>query len=131
MNRDIELQPTLYGQYDRVLYNNDFKSVDGLETLENNIIISLMTRLGELNHNPTYNGFGCSAYDYLKQNNIELTRIAIKETIKRDLQKIKAIKKIKNIQTHLENNNPYQIHVQIEIKTTHNTTLKLKTQIRV
>ena len=58
----MKLKPTNYGHYDRELYVNDFKTVESLESVENSIIISLMTQLGELNHNPTYKNFGCDIH---------------------------------------------------------------------
>lgn len=68
-NKDIKLKPSSYGQYDREFYVNDFKTVEGLESVENSIIISLMTRLGELNHNPPYNNFGCGITPITKNSN--------------------------------------------------------------
>ena len=65
-NKDIKLKKMNNGEYDRELYVNDFKTVKNLESVENSIIISLMTRLGELNHNPTYNNFGCNIYTLIK-----------------------------------------------------------------
>lgn len=82
LTKDIKLKRMDNGEYDRVFHVNDFKTVEGLELIENSIIIDLMTRLGELDHNFTYKGFGCGAWSYLKQNNISLTQLAIQKSIK-------------------------------------------------
>jgi hypothetical protein len=130
-NNDIQIQPTDNGQYDRKIHLKDLESIKGLEVLKNKIIISLMTRKNELKHNPTYNNFGCTAYKHLKSNNIELSRIAIKEAIKKSLEEIKEVKYVENIQTNLNHKNPYEIQVQIRLKTVNNDKLDLKTEIKI
>jgi hypothetical protein len=111
INKDIKLKNMSNGQYDREFYVNDFKTVEGLESVQNSVIISLMTRLGELNHNPTYNGFGCSACSHLKQNNIPLTQLTIQESINTCLKKIKEVKSVDHIQIEADPSNPYSMNV--------------------
>ena len=119
-NKDIKLKPSSYGQYDRVFHVNDFKTVEGLESVENSIIIALMTRLGELNHNFTYNGFGCGVYAYLKTNYSPLTKITIQETLKKTIEKIKGIQSVEHIQIQPNPNNPYSLDVFFTIKLDNN-----------
>ena len=88
LTKDIKLKSLENGEYDREFYINDFKTVQKLDSIKNSIIIALMTRLGELNHNPTYNNFGCGAWSYLKQNNTELAKITIQEEIINTIMKI-------------------------------------------
>ena len=130
-NKDIRIQATENGQYDRKLHLQDLENIKSLDVLKNKIIISLMTRKDELKHNPTYKGFGCTAYTHLKSNNIELSRIAIKEAIKRSLEQIKEIQYVENVQTNLNPHNPYEIQVQIHLKTVNHDKLELNTKIKI
>ena len=118
------------GKYDREFYINDFKIIEDLDTVKNSIIISLMTRLGELNHNSTYKRFGCGAYVYLKQNNSPLTQLTIKEIIEKSLEKIKGIKNIANIKIKPHPRNPYIINIFFTIKLNNNTLMTDKIELR-
>lgn len=130
LNRDIMLEELNTGEYDRVFYINDFKIVDSVEAVENSIIIGLMTRLGELNHNFTYNGFGCGAQSYLKQNNIPLTQLAITESIQTSLKKIKEIKNIEHIQIEPNPINPYSMDVFFTITLYNNAQISNRIELR-
>jgi phage baseplate assembly protein W len=110
-NKDIKLEKINDGEYDRVFYVNDYETVEGLESVKNSIIISLMTRSGELNNNPTYNSFGCSAWNHLKQNNIPLTQLTIQKSIKTSLNKIKQVKNVDHIQIETKPNKPHTMNV--------------------
>ena len=128
-NKDIKLKPSSYGQYDREFYVNDFKTVEGLESVENSIIISLMTRLGELNHNPTYNNFGCGIYAHLKQNYTPLTKITIQEQITKSLEKIKGITNVEHVQIQSNPNNPHILDVYFTITLNNNTKISNKIEL--
>lgn len=128
-NRDMKLKPTNYGQYDRELYVNDFKTVEGLESVENSIIISLMTQLGELNHNPTYKNFGCDIHAHLKTNYTPLTKITIEETLTKTIEKIKDIQTVNHIQIQPNPNNPNTIDVFFTITLNNNTQISNKIKL--
>ena len=129
-NKDIKLKKMNNGEYDRELYVNDFKTVKNLESVENSIIISLMTRLGELNHNPTYNNFGCNIYAHLKQNYTPLTKITIQETLTKTIEKIKGITNVKHVQIHANPNNPYTLDVFFTITLDNDTQMSDKIELR-
>lgn len=128
-NKDIQLKPTSHGQYDREWSFNDFKTVEGLESVENSIIIALMTRLGELNHNPTYKNFGCGVYAYLKTNYTPLTKITIQETLKKSLEKIKGIQSVEHIQIAPNPLNPYLLDLFFTIKLDNNTQISNRIEL--
>jgi len=84
---DIKLKILDDGSYDRELGFNDFKITYGTQTIKNSIILRLMALKNELNPNITYYDYGCDVWYYLKSNNIELTKLNIKEAIERALKK--------------------------------------------
>lgn len=128
-NKDIKLKSLENGEYDREFYINDFKTVQNLDSIKNSIIIALMTRLGELNHNPTYNNFGCGAWSYLKQNNTELAKITIQEEIINTIMKIKEIENITPIQIEPHPQNPYLMNVIFTVTLVNGTTNNIKLEL--
>lgn len=103
------------GEYDRTFHVNDFKTIKGTDTIQNRVIICLMTKLGELNHNLTYNGFGCGAWSYLKTNHTPLTKITIQEELKKSLNKIKGIKNVTRLQIEPKTHEIHSLNIFFSI----------------
>ena len=130
LTKDIKLKRMDNGEYDRVFHVNDFQTVNDLEAIENSIIIGLMTRLGELNHNITYTDFGCGAWGYLKQNHTSLAKIAIQETITRSIKKIKGIKTVEHIKIEANPINPYPMDIFFTITLDNNVRISDRIELR-
>jgi hypothetical protein len=96
LNRDIDIdyQPTMF--WDICINENGLVTVDGAESLENGIIISILTRLNEIK-TPTYTNFGCGIHDYIKTRQTQLQKFKIEKTIEETLENMHRIQSVDNI----------------------------------
>jgi phage gp46-like protein len=75
LNKDFKLEKKYdskgedTGKFDRKLVHGDWVQVEGVESLQNGIIIAILTVPGELDSNPTYIGFGNKSWMLMKDNN--------------------------------------------------------------
>ena len=97
LNEDVELTPnTNNTKYDITIENGDYKNVTGEKSLNNAIIIAILTRYNEIK-NPTYNEFGCRAHELTKDNQNSITQFKLETYITDTLENIRRIHSINTL----------------------------------
>jgi hypothetical protein len=85
LHKDIQLESTGQGIYDRVVQSNDFVIVEGLASYQAAVRFKLCMWYNELSNNPTYMNWGNRAWFYLKGNNTALDKLGIKSEVEQSL----------------------------------------------
>lgn len=112
LNEDVQLKPNKFSKFDIVMENNDYNNVMGKESLQNAIIIAIMTRYNELGTIPTYSGFGCRVHELLKARQTEMTRYKLELFITDVLENMRRIKEVNNI-TITDNHYSYSVEFTV------------------
>ena len=112
LNEDIKLVDNGYGEYDMEFSNGDIVNLTGVESLHNAIIIAILTRFRELNHNQLYDEFGCRVHEEVKANHGRMTKYRIEKHIEETLQKMRRIRSVNSI-TVTEIEQGYKVHFNI------------------
>lgn len=97
LNEDVQLTSNEYGEWDIKMRDKDYVNVTGITSLRNACIIAILTRYGELNDIPTYNGFGDKAYQVIKDNQNRLTEFKIETFIREVLENMRRIRTVNEI----------------------------------
>lgn len=96
-NKDIDLNDTGYGYWDICVEDKEFVTLNGLKSLENGIIIAILTRFNELKQLPSYDNFGCKVHDLIKARKTRLNEFKIKTYIKESVEAMNRIKKVDDV----------------------------------
>ena len=96
LNRDVDLNYNTNMFRDICIDENGLVTVDSVESLQNAIIISILTRLDEIK-TPTYTGFGCRVHEYIKTRQTRLQKFKIEKTIEETLENMHRIKSVDDI----------------------------------
>lgn len=94
LNEDVKLVSDEYGKFDLDMNNGDYINVTGHASLQNACIIAILTRLGELKDNPTYQKFGCRVHDLIKDNRTKLHVYKIETSLMESLTQMRRIKTV-------------------------------------
>lgn len=96
--KDIDLKSVDGATWDLNFEYGDLVELkDENQVLENGIILSVLTQLGEISPNPTYGDYGSRLYKLVKQNKNELTNKLLIAYIKEAVEKIHRISEVKDI----------------------------------
>ena len=109
LSKDIKITHTS-GYYDRILENNNLKTITGINCLKQACDLKLNTRYGEI-QNPTYKEWGNHAWEAMKENNINLARIMVKESFRSALTEINGISTVNYLEVEFDKTPPGGIHV--------------------
>ena len=110
LNQDVVLKHTGYGFWDICLDKDGLVFVDDVRSLENEVIISILTRFNELNI-PTYEGFGCRAHELIKAKNTKLNKFKIKKYIQESIENMNRIQSVEDVVMTPTGNHGYKVHV--------------------
>ena len=128
MTNDIKLVPNEYGEWDIQFSTHDLVNVGGAEALHNAIVILLLTRYGELKHNPLYgDDFGCKIHSLVKDNQNSLNKYKVEKYIEESLRKMRRISRINYIRVTDVN---YGYDVQINVDGLNNENIVVKLELR-
>jgi hypothetical protein len=98
LHKDILLEPTEQGRYDRVVTADDFVIVEGLASYQAAVRIKLCTWYNEMSDDPSYVGWGNRAWFYLKSNNTELDKLGITSQIVKAIDEMNRTKEVNDIE---------------------------------
>lgn len=93
LNEDVQLKPTSSKHWDIQIENGDYVNVAGERSLENAIVIAIMTRFNELDRG-LYDGFGCKIHDFVKALKSDMLVYEIELSVKEVLEKMRRIHKV-------------------------------------
>lgn len=93
LNEDVKLVSDEYGKYDLDMDNGDYINITGNNSLQNAIIIAILTRFNELK-NITYENFGCKVHDLIKDNKTKLTKYKLEVDILETLEQMRRIHQV-------------------------------------
>lgn len=111
LNKDIKLFKTRPGRYDRMIEGQDFKKVDGVDSLRAAVVFQIMLISGELSNNPTYKGKGNKTWFVLKDNNNALNRFKAKEYTKEALESMRRIDYVDYVDVEVTPGNPNSLTI--------------------
>ena len=113
LNEDVQLKVVSQKSqhYDIQMENGDYKNITGKSSLQNAIVIAILTRFNELNI-PLYENFGCRAHELIKANQTEMVKYKIELFITNVLESMRRIKEINFVEL-IESDGKYQINYQI------------------
>lgn len=97
LNEDAKLVSNIYGKYDLAMENGDYINVTGSNSLENAIIIAILTRYHELKRISTYSDFGCRVHDLIKDNKTKLTLFKLETSIMETLNSMRRIQMVNSL----------------------------------
>lgn len=110
LNRDIDLNHAGYGFWDVCLDDDGFIFIDDVASLENGIIISILTRFRELQELPTYEDYGCRVHEMVKTRQTKLNEFKIKNYIQESVEAMNRIASVEDVElTHT----PVGYHAEI------------------
>ena len=110
-NKDINLNDVGYGSWDIQLKDKDLDVVVGLDSVENGIIIAILTQYNELKKLPSYSDFGCRAYNLVKLPTTKLNKAKLKNYIKESVENMNRISSVDRI-TLTETQMGYDVSVE-------------------
>lgn len=111
MVQDIQISPSSDGYYDRVLENNDFRIITGIDCLKQKCDLKLNTRWGEMKNNPTYRGWGNHAWEAIKENNTEMARVMIEESFRSALEELDGVASVDYLAVEIDQTPPGGVQV--------------------
>lgn len=98
LNRDIDLNNSGYGFWDVSLNDDGFVFIDDVESLQNGIIITILTKYHELMQIPTYKDFGCRVHEMIKTKQTKLNEFKIKTYIQESVEAMNRIQSVEDVQ---------------------------------
>mgnify|MGYP003292719726 CR=1 FL=1 len=127
LNEDVQLVSDEYGKYDLNMSNGDYINITGLNSLHNAIIIAILTRIGELTDNPTYENFGCRVHDLIKDNKTKLLLFKLETSLTETLNNIRRIKTVNYL--NITENDAHSFDVAFDVTSINDETVKGKVAI--
>lgn len=110
LNKDIDLNHTGYGFWDVSLDDDGFVFIDDVSSLENGIIITILTRYKELMELPTYEDYGCRVHEMIKTRQTKLNEFKIRNYIQESVEAMNRIQSVEEVTlTHI----PIGYHAEI------------------
>lgn len=97
LHEDIDLISDQYGFWDVNMQNKDLVNLTGASSLENGIIIAILTRYNELVNNPTYSNFGSRINELIKANQNNLTLFKLEQYAKQAIQDMNRISSVNEV----------------------------------
>ena len=97
LNKAINLTTEDGMFFDLDIKDGDFIMTTGDESLENDIISVIMTRLNELEDYYLYTGFGCRVHQIPKQVNDKMSKYLLEQYLKESVEGMNRVKKVDNI----------------------------------
>ena len=95
---DINLETINGLEWDINFINNDLDNLTGEDqVLQNAIILTILTRQGELNPNPTYNDYGSRLHELIKDNDNHLTRARTRAFIKQSVEAMNRVHSVDDV----------------------------------
>ena len=113
LNEDVKLDITSEKSrhYDIVMETGDYVNVSGKDSLQNAIVIAIMTRFNELDI-PLYKNFGCRAHELIKAKQTDMVKYKIKLYTINVLESMRRIKEVNSVEL-IESDGKYQINYQV------------------
>ena len=96
-NKDINLNDTGHGYFDIQINNKELDIVTGLDSVENGIIIAILTRFNELKKLPSYSDFGCRVYELIKAPATKLNQAKVRNYIKESVNAMNRISSVDKV----------------------------------
>jgi len=113
LNEDVQLVPNQYHKYDLNMVDGDYVNVTGKESLHNAIVITILTRFGELQNNPIYDEFGCRVHELIKANKSEMVLYEIEVFIMEVLENMRRIQEVNWLEITDSENEKYHVEFNV------------------
>lgn len=123
LNKDFKLKKIYdkdgndIGKFDRENRGGDWVRVEGIDSLQNGIIISIMTIYGELRNNPLYGPeFGNKTWTLIKDLYNPMNKFRMEEYTKETLKRMIRIENIEDMIINSDVSDPFKIKTNILVK---------------
>lgn len=110
LNKDIQLKHTGYGFWEPILDKDGFQTCSHMKSLENAIVLAILTRYQELQKLPTYVGFGCRVHEMIKARQTRLNKFKIQTYLEKSIGSMNRVETVDNIEL-----TPYKDGYEVEV----------------
>ena len=115
LNHDVSLQYNpKRNKWDWNIRLDNFRMDTSINSMYDGCVHKLLTGYHEMHKNPTYNGYGNRAWDLLKQNKNNITRIQVEQYSIKQLEEMRRVKEIVYLNVY-DSDDPYTYTVEYKV----------------